>query len=333
MRCFMWRRSITDYQAPDARQSLSFPSTAASEIKPFRLDCGVIPTMRVMSHAEPKADAARPWHGVAHYENFPVASWLVPARSRPAITALYRFARYADDVADEGEVAPVERLTELAALDRALIDVTSAHPMVSPLRPYLRDQPAALADCQALLSAFRQDVTVHRHADFAALADYCARSAAPVGRLMLGLFGCRRPDLIGLSDAICTALQLINFVQDMAIDWQRGRLYIPLDELLAAGLTEDEIDQALRQRCASPALRQLIESQTRRCAALLESGAALVRLVPWRLGLELRGVMAGGRRIIELLARTGYDPFAHRPALRSADTPALLRLAISRPRL
>ena len=329
----MWRRSITDCQAPDARQSLSFPSTAASEIKPFRLDCGVIPTMRLMNHAEPKPDVARPWHGVAHYENFPVASWLVPARSRPAITALYRFARYADDVADEGEAAPAERLTELTALDRALVDAASPHPMVAPLLPYLRNQPAALADCQALLSAFRQDVTVHRHADFAALADYCARSAAPVGRLMLGLFGCRRPEFVGLSDAICTALQLINFVQDMAIDWQRGRLYIALDELHAAGLTEGEIARAVQQHSASPALRQLIETQVRRCAALLESGTMLVRLVPWRLGLELRGVIAGGRRIIELLSRTGYDPFAHRPALRSTDTPALLRLAISRPRL
>ena len=285
------------------------------------------------SASEADANTGRPWHGVAHYENFPVASWLVPAAMRPAVTALYRFARYADDVADEGEHPPEERLAELARLEQALDDPATGHPLVAPLILHLAAQPQARDECRALLSAFRQDVSVTRHADYAALRDYCSRSAAPVGRLMLGLFGCRREALLAQSDAICAALQLINFLQDMALDWTRGRLYIALDELRAAGLAEADIERAVCAGRADTRLRGLIETQTRRCAALLESGAPMVSQVPWRLGLELRGVLAGGRRILELLARGGYDPFARRPRLDAGDVPALLRLAFSPARL
>ena len=285
-----------------------------------------------MHQAAPAPARPRPWHGVAHYENFPVASWLVPAPLRPAVATLYRFARYADDVADEGDAPASERLAELAALERALTDPRADHPLVRPLLTHLAALPQGHDDCRALLSAFRQDVTVTRHPDYAALQDYCARSAAPVGRLVLGLFDCRQPPLVIFSDAICSALQLINFVQDMAIDWSRGRLYIPQDELRHAGLTEAALDRALQARQAEPALRALIEAQTRRAWALLESGAPLVSRVPWRLSLELRAVMAGGRRIVEKTARDGFDPFAKRPALGARDVPALLRLSVSRPR-
>ncbi len=285
-----------------------------------------------MHQAAPAPARPRPWHGVAHYENFPVACWLVPAPMRPAVATLYRFARYADDVADEGDAPASERLAELAALERALTDPRADHPLVRPLLAHLAALPQGHDDCRALLSAFRQDVTVTRHPDYAALQDYCARSAAPVGRLVLGLFDCRQPPLVIFSDAICSALQLINFVQDMAIDWSRGRLYIPQDELRHAGLTEAALDRALQARQAEPALRALIEAQTRRAWALLESGAPLVSRVPWRLSLELRAVMAGGRRIVEKTARDGFDPFAKRPALGARDVPALLRLSVSRPR-
>ncbi|MBU6271586.1 MAG: squalene synthase HpnC [Betaproteobacteria bacterium] len=282
--------------------------------------------------ADPSA-AARPWHGVDHYENFPVASWLVPARQRPAVAALYRFARHADDVADEGDAPAALRLAELDRLEAALVDASVPHPAVEPLRALFATDPQAALECRALLSAFRQDVSVHRHPDQAAIADYCARSAAPVGRLMLGLFGCRHASLLARSDAICVALQLINFLQDIAADWTRGRLYLPLDELAAAGLDERALDRALAQGACEPALRTLLERRTRQAAALLESGASLAGAVPWRLGLELRGVLAGGRRIVEQLARTGYDPVAQRPRLGAADTGALLRLALRPPRL
>jgi len=282
--------------------------------------------------ADPGA-AARPWHGVDHYENFPVASWLVPAAQRPTVAALYRFARHADDVADEGDAPAAARLAELERLDAALLDPTRPHPLVEPLRGFFLADPQAALECRALLSAFRQDVSVHRHASQAAIADYCARSAAPVGRLMLALFGCRREPLVALSDAICVALQLINFLQDLATDWRRGRLYLPQDELAAAGLDEGALDRALAQGACEPALRALLERRTRQAADLLETGAPLARAVPWRLGLELRGVLAGGRRIVERLARTGYDPVAERPRLGPADAGALLRLALRPPRL
>lgn len=281
----------------------------------------------VAAPAAPDA-AARPWHGVDHYENFPVASWLVPRRQRPAVQALYRFARYADDVADEGEVGPAERLAELDALQRALLDLARPHPAVQALLPHLAGLPGALDDCQALLSAFRQDVTVHRHPDFAHLRDYCSRSADPVGRLMLALFGCRHEALLPASDAICTGLQLLNFVQDVAIDVARGRLYIPLDELSAAALTPADLDRACREGRAGPALRRLLAAQTDRAAALLESGAPLARQVPWRLGLELRAVLGGARRVIALLRAGDHDPFLERPRLRRRDALAVLGHAL-----
>lgn len=281
----------------------------------------------VVAPSAPDA-AARPWHGVDHYENFPVASWLVPRRQRPAVQALYRFARYADDVADEGEAGPAERLAELAALQHALDDPAHPHPVVHALLPHLAGLPGALDDCRALLSAFRQDVTVHRHPDFAHLRDYCSRSADPVGRLMLALFGCRHEALLPASDAICTGLQLLNFVQDVAIDHARGRLYIPLDELSAAGLTPADLDEARHEGRAGPALRRLLSVQTNRAAALLESGAPLARQVPWRLGLELRAVLGGARRVIELLRAGDHDPFLERPRLRRRDSLAVLGYAL-----
>lgn len=276
--------------------------------------------------------AGRPWHGVDHYENFPVASWLVPSGQRVAVAALYRFARHADDVADEGDHPAAVRLAELAALERALLEPGCRHPAVDGLRPFLDAHPVAVADCRDLLSAFRQDVTFARHPSFESLRDYCGRSAAPVGRLMLELFGCRRPDLVPLSDAVCCALQLINFTQDTARDWSRERLYVPTDEATAAAVSDADFAQAVRERRAGERLRRLLSDQVRRASAMLEAGAPLVRLVPWRLGLELRGVLAGARRIVELLAAGGYDPFARRPALRAADAPALLRLALRPPR-
>lgn len=273
---------------------------------------------------------ARPWHGVGHYENFPVASWLVPRARRPAVVALYQFARYADDVADEGDAPAVERLRELAALDQALDGRGPAHPRVSPLLAHLHGQSEAIADCRSLLSAFRQDVTVHRHPDFPHLRDYCSRSADPVGRLMLGLFDCRRPELLAYSDAICTGLQLLNFIQDLALDWNRGRLYLPLDELAAHDLREADLDRAARLAQAPSPLRALLALQTGRAAQWLEAGAPLVTAVPWRLGLELRAVLGGARRIVEQLERDGHDPFRRRPCLRAADTLAVLRLACRR---
>lgn len=273
-----------------------------------------------------------PWSQADHYENFPVGSWLLPAAQRPAIAALYRFARYADDVADEGEAAPAERHAELDALDAAVARLAAGepagHPAVAALAPHVRRLGLPTPLLSALLSAFRQDVDTTRYADYAALADYCRRSADPVGRLMLRIFGIDQPASDTLSDRICTALQLVNFAQDVAIDWRRGRLYMPLSDLHAHGVREEDVDAATHGGAPSPALRALVRAQVERARAMLESGAPLAARVPARLAWELRLIVSGGLRICDRLAACNHDPFGARPSLGARDAPALLAGAL-----
>lgn len=272
-----------------------------------------------------------------HYENFPVASILVPARLRPTIAALYRFARHADDLADEGDASAVERLAALAALGRELRGQRPDSPLVARLRQHWNEHALPYEPLHALLSAFEQDAAAGdaahgnglRHRDRASLLDYCSRSANPVGELVLRLFGAWNVQTRDASNAICTGLQLLNFVQDFAIDWKRGRLYVPLDELHAAGLDERDIERALETGRVEPRLAALLARQTDAAVALLQSGSPLVRHVPWRLGLELRAIVGGGLRIAERLRIAGYDPVAGRPTLGWRDAPALARLALA----
>ena len=165
---------------------------------------------------------------VEHYENFPVASVLLPSRLRPAVEAIYKFARQADDIADEGDAPASERLTALAGfragLDRIEEGLPPLTPMFGALQSALRDHSLALEPLRDLLSAFEQDVVTTRYADQESVLDYCRRSANPVGRLMLALYGQQAPDQLRQSDAICTALQLINFLQDVAIDIKKDRI-------------------------------------------------------------------------------------------------------------
>lgn len=288
-----------------------------------------------------RQNMATPWVGSAadHYENFPVASWLLPASARAPIAAVYQFARYADDVADEGSAAPDVRLAELSRMQRALDCLkvgpmlpgnaggesgSAPHPRVEPLRPFFRTHGLQTDWFSDLLSAFAQDVSVKRHPDRAHLMDYCRRSANPVGRIVLQVCAQRRAQTEPLSDAICSSLQLINFLQDFAHDWRIGRLYVPLDELAAAGLDEAAIDTDVRAGRARPALRALLADQARIARELMVSGQPLVRIVGWRLGLELRAVVAGGLRVLDKLAGSGFDPIERRPKLGKADIlPAL----------
>jgi squalene synthase HpnC len=282
---------------------------------------------------------ASPIHGVEHAENFPVASWLMPARLRPAIVAIYRFARYADDVADEGDAAPALRLAELAALRedlaRARIGAEPEAPVVAALVPHVREHRLDWSRFEALLSAFEQDVTVHRYADADALADYCRRSADPVGQLVLALGGRLDATNRVLSDRICSALQLINFLQDAAIDAARGRIYLPLDALSRHGSDEGAVMRALAARRADAPLRACIAAEAGRAGTMLAGGAPLAARVGGRLGWELRAVVAGGATLLAKLAAGGHDPFAARPALGTRDAPALLacvlRLALGAP--
>ncbi|RPH65045.1 MAG: squalene synthase HpnC [Burkholderiales bacterium] len=268
---------------------------------------------------------------VDHYENFPVGSLLVPARLRPAVVAIYRFARYADDLADEGDVEPAVRLAALDELDRALRGEADDPPVVARLRPHLAAHALPVAPLRALLSAFAQDVGPVRHASWRGISDYCSRSANPVGELILRLFGAWNDANRPPSDAICTALQVLNFLQDLAIDWRRNRLYLPLDELHEAGLDEEAVARAVAAGHADRRLAQFLAGQTDRARSLLESGAPLARRVPWRLSLELRAIVAGGLRVAEQLRAAGDDPIARRPSLGWRDTPALMRLWIRGP--
>ena len=256
---------------------------------------------------------------VGHYENFPVASRLVPARLRGAVVALYRFARAADDLADEGDAPPEARLAALAAYDRALAEIaaggTPADPPFPELAAAVRAHGLPLAPMHDLVSAFRQDVTVARYANYDELIDYCRRSADPVGRLLLALYRAESPGNVTASDAICTGLQLTNFWQDVAADWDRGRVYVPQEDLARFGVAED----AIRARRADDRWRALMAFETARARALLQAGRPLVRALPFRLGLELSAVIEGGLRILARIDRVGGDVFARRPVLTARD--------------
>jgi squalene synthase HpnC len=256
-----------------------------------------------------------------HYENFPVASLLLPRRLRPAVLAIYRFARGADDVADEGDASPSARLAGLATYERALDAIAAGTPPEDPPFPELaaaiRRHALPLEPFRDLLSAFRQDVTTTRYPNYAVLTDYCRRSANPVGRLLLHLYGAATPANLAWSDAVCTALQLINFWQDIAIDWGKGRVYLPQDDLARFGVSEEQIAGSR----VDDRWRRLLAFESARARALLESGRPLTRVLPWRLALELGGVLAGGHRILDAIDAAEGDVFHHRPRLRRADWP------------
>jgi squalene synthase HpnC len=256
---------------------------------------------------------------VDHYENFPVASILLPRRLVPAVEAIYAFARGADDVADEGDALPAERLAGLAEYEAALDEIAAGRvptrPMFARLATVVAEYSLPLQPLRKLLSAFRQDVVTTRYADYAALLDYCRRSADPVGRLMLALYGVGDEQDLVQSDAICTALQLINFWQDVGIDIGKGRIYLPLEDLARFGVDEADIAAG----ADTPAWRTLMAFEVARARALMLSGAPLATRLPGRIGWELRLVIQGGLRILECIEAAGYDVFRRRPQLGKKD--------------
>lgn len=265
---------------------------------------------------------------VDHYENFPVASILLPRRLVPAVEAIYAFARSADDIADEGDVTPDERFAALAAYDAALDTIErceqATNPMFARLAEALQRHALPIQPLRDLLSAFRQDVVTTRYADYLSLLDYCRRSANPVGRLMLGLYGAVDETSLRESDAICSALQLINFWQDVGIDIGKGRIYLPLEDLARFGVSEAQIAQAQ----VNPAWRALMRFEVERARALMLEGAPLAKRLPGRFGWELRLVVQGGLRILEAIERADYDVFRRRPQLKRVDWVVLLWRAL-----
>ena len=263
---------------------------------------------------------------VEHYENFPVASLLCPAALRPAIEAIYAFARTADDLADEGDASPAERLETLSAY-RADLAATAAGRPASAWPQVFEALHAAIVRHQlpielldALLDAFIQDVTVHRYADRPALLDYCRRSANPVGRLLLHLYGVGGSENLARSDAICTALQLANFWQDLGVDTRRGRLYVPEADCRRHGVDPLE----LLAGKDSAAVHALVADVVAWARELMRFGAPLVHAVPGRAGWELRGVVQGGLRILEKVDRLDGATLLQRPKLGWSDAPVIV---------
>lgn len=270
----------------------------------------------------------------AHYENFPVASVLIPRGMRRDVAAVYAFARAADDFADEGDRPSAERHALLddwehrlraAAAGAAPDDGTDAGAIFAALEQTMAVRGLPLAPFADLLSAFRQDVDVSRYETWTALMDYCRRSANPVGRIVLRISGRDDAALDASSDALCTALQLTNFWQDLERDWKKGRVYLPADVMQAHGASERDIAGG----AVTPALAAAIGDAAARTRNLFEWGRFVCETVRGRLGVELRATWLGGTRVLDRLERSGFDPFRARPSLGWRDaTPLAARLAL-----
>jgi hydroxysqualene synthase len=265
---------------------------------------------------------------VDHYENFPVASFLCPPALRPAVTAIYHFARTADDIADEGNASAADRLSTLERYEQALQDAAqgrnaSEWPQVfGPLARQIEVHRLPVALLGQLLSAFKQDTHNPLYTDRAALLDYCSRSAAPIGRLLLHLAGVDDAHARAQSDAVCSALQLINFWQDMSVDHPRGRFYVPLADAQRHGL------DVIALRNDSDASRALVRDLCRWARELMQQGAPLVHRLPGRFGWELRFVVQGGLRILDKIEGHSFNTLARRPTLGALDAPLLLWRAL-----
>jgi hydroxysqualene synthase len=259
---------------------------------------------------------------VEHYENFPVASWLCPPALRPAVRAIYWFARTADDIADEGDAPAAERLQSLRAYRADLLQAAAGEPrsgrwpgVFDPLARAIAAYRLPLPLLAALLDAFEEDTRHAGYADRAALLQYCSRSANPIGRLLLYLHGIDEPALLRRSDAVCSALQLINFWQDLSADVPRGRIYVPRSDAAAHATTPAD---CLRDPHA-PASRALVRELCAWAQALMLEGAPIALAVPGRVGWELRFVVQGGLRILAKIAAMNFASFARRPRLHAAD--------------
>jgi phytoene synthase len=259
----------------------------------------------------------------AHYENFPVASLFLPEEKRPYVQAVYAFSRCADDFADEGDLPPGARLELLddwgSKLDRAY-EGEADHPVFIALAETVRRNAIPKQLLEDLLSAFRQDVVKHRYDTMDELLEYCRRSANPVGRIVLQIFGLRDEALSLLSDRVCTGLQLANFWQDVGVDRQKDRLYIPLAEMGRHSYTES----AWRGGVVNDPFRSLMRSLVAATREMFRSGAALPGLAGREIALELRLVWLGGMAILRSVDRAGYRVYDSRPVLGAADKLGIL---------
>jgi squalene synthase HpnC len=269
-----------------------------------------------------------PQQTVEHYENFPVGSFLLPKQFRPAIAVVYHVARYADDLADEGDACPAERIAaldecsgELQRIERSETPLTGRF---QALAPVITQYQIPLNLFEDLFSAFRQDVVKTRYQNFGEVIDYCRRSANPVGRILLHIFGQTDARQLALSDGICSALQLVNFWQDVAIDWKKNRVYLPLDDMERFGVSEVDLSRGV----PTPAFKQLMSFQCDRTRRMLRAGSPLGVQLPGRVGLEIRTIVLAADRVLSKIKHVNYDVFNARPTLTHGDWPAILWQAL-----
>ena len=265
----------------------------------------------------------------SHHENFPIVSRFLPKARRHHLWAIYAFARTADDFADEAsfEGRRLEALAEWEQrLDRALAGSPEG-PIFVALADTVRRCELPAEPLRRLLEAFRLDVVKSRHPDWESLQHYCARSADPVGRLVLGVFGYRDPELLALSDAICTGLQLANFCQDVAVDLKKDRIYLPADARARHGVSE----AMLAAGDSGPAFSALLGEMIERTRARFDAGRSLPERVGSDLAFHLRLVWLGGVTILDRIEAAGYDVFRKRPTLSKGDRLAIVGRALTRP--
>ena len=271
---------------------------------------------------------------IEHYENFPVASWLCPPGLRQPIEAIYRFARTADDIADEGTATALRRQRDLDEYAHAFRSALAGEPVARweevmlPVAAAVRAHALPAEPFIDLLSAFRQDTTNPSYADRTELLDYCARSANPIGRLLLRLVHQSDPQAFAQSDAVCSALQLINFWQDLSIDLPRGRCYVPRADAQRHAITSDD----LRAGADSDATRALVADLVGWSRALMYEGAPLAHRLPGRFGWELRFVVQGGLRVLDKIERGGCRALSQRPTVGASDLPRLAWRTLRMPR-
>lgn len=313
--------SAPDAALPDALALTEVTATAAASID--------IPNSEAATQVTALAAP------VTHYENFPVASLLCPPHLRQPIAAIYAFARAADDIADEGDATPAARQADLAAYRADLFAIAQGQApsprwagIFLPLQAVLRSHQLPVPLLDDLLSAFAQDVEKNRlaesYADRAELLDYCRRSANPVGRLLLHLYGVTDAQALLESDAICTALQLINFWQDLSVDIPRGRYYLTAQDCASHGVSPAELQTLVN----TPKTTQLIAANADWARDSMQKGSKLVHRLPGRAGWELRLVVQGGLRILDKVDALQGGSLHTRPRLHVWDWCVMLRRAL-----
>ncbi len=259
----------------------------------------------------------------AHYENFPVASMFLPQEKRPYIQAIYAFSRIADDFADEQRRTSESRLHDLNDWETQLLQCyegKAEHPVFIALAETVKRLNIPIEPLKDLLIAFKRDVTQNRYETFEDLLSYCQCSANPVGRLVLMIFGYRDEQLYKLSDNICTALQLANFWQDVAVDLEKDRLYLPLEDMKRFGYSEQDWERKI----FNPQFKELLKFEVERTKEMFYQGSELPSIVDRDLQLELKLVWFGGMSIVRKIEKAGFDVFTKRPKLSTPNKVGIL---------